>query len=82
MDININNRDTEVTVTFTPADYILVYDNEEWTLNHWIDMSYAGKCNQVGMPVLHLDDDDVVDIFKKAGFVYTEINYPPKEGEY
>jgi len=82
MDINVNNRDTEVTITFTPAEYILVYDNGEITLNHWIDMSYAGKCNQVGMPVLHLDDDDVVDIFKKAGFVYTEINYPPKEGEY
>ena len=107
MDINVNNKDTKVTITFTPAEYILVKeskecsncggtgmtkgadengltmdecylcdgtgkDDDEWTLNHWIDMSYAGKCNQVGLPVLHLNDDQI-DIFRRAGFL---------EGEY
>lgn len=36
-------------------------------LCHRIDMSYKGKEDQVGEPVLYLSDDEA-EVFKDAGF--------------
>ncbi len=78
--MHINNQDTEVVFTFKPRNYFLIYANDDrfpnadmkvWTLNPRIDMSYKGKDDQVGMPVLYLSEQEA-EACKKAGFSWID----------
>ena len=75
MEIKINNNDTKVTVSFKVSEYVLVKNKEgEWTLNYLIDRSEKGKSPDIGLEVLHIESDRQLEIFKEAGFGYTEID--------
>ena len=69
MHIAVNNSATQVTLTFTPTDSVLVYqpEQQEWTLNHLIDRSYKGKDADIGLPVVHLTEEQA-QVCKNAGF--------------
>lgn len=69
----IDNNLTRVTLSFTPSEYILVNSKNEWTLNNLIDRSEKGKSPDIGLAIVHLDDNDV-EIFKNAGFSYVHLN--------
>lgn len=77
--MKINKDKIEVTFTFSPKDYFLVhniqdttYHTDIWSLNYRIDMSYADKPDQIGMPRLFLSDEEAEQL-KKEGFSWTEI---------
>jgi hypothetical protein len=69
--MRIDNSQTKVIFEFTPAEYILMYDNHEmeWTLNERIDRSEKGKDDDIGSPRLHLTEMEA-EACKKAGFSY------------
>lgn len=84
--MNIDNSLTKVIFSFAPAHYFLVHSKDErfgnavdgdenpvmvWSLNPRIDMSYAGKSDQVATPVIYLTDSEAEEC-KKAGFTYIE----------
>ena len=81
MRIKIENRNTEVQLTFTPGEYFLVHSKDErfgdgemvWTLNPRIDRSEEGKDDDIGIPVVYLDDKEA-EVFKKAGFSWMEMD--------
>jgi hypothetical protein len=62
---------TEVTVTFAPKDYWLKKCDDEFLgdfmLVHRIDMSYKGKDDQEGSPVLYMAEKQA-EMFRDAGF--------------
>jgi hypothetical protein len=80
MKIKIENRNTEVQLTFTPAEYFLVHSKDKrygddemvWTLNPRIDRSSKGKDDDIGVPIVYLDDEEA-ETFKKAGFSWIEM---------
>ncbi len=79
MEIKIDNRQTKVTLSFTPSKYILVYGydgtgggDKKWTLNLRIDRSFKGKDDDIGMAIVHLYEKEV-EIFKQAGFSFCEL---------
>jgi len=84
MKINIDNKNTEVRLAFTPAEYFLVHSKDDryggedaenekvWTLNPRIDRSEKGKDDDVGSPIVYLDRGEA-EIFKTAGFSYLEM---------
>ena len=74
MHIQIDNSQTKVILSFTPAIHILVYDRQkkEWTLNYLIDRSEKGKDPDIGIPVVHLIEN-AAKVFKAAGFSFVEI---------
>ena len=71
--MKIDNSYTKVIFEFTPAEYILCYNNAEmeWTLNPRIDRSEKGKDDDIGSPVLHLTEIEAENC-KKAGFSWVE----------
>jgi len=38
---------------------------DEWSINYKIDRSYKGKDPDLGMPIVYLDDDDLIEELKK-----------------
>lgn len=66
----------ELVFKFSPKDYFLVYDENDipfkYSLCGKIDRSYKGKDEDVGCPVVYLDDDEV-EKARKMGF--TEVAY-------
>lgn len=71
--MQINNKNTEATFTFTPGEYILVQGKDEWSLNPLIDRSYKGKDHDIGSPTIYVSDGDA-EVLKKSGFSYTELD--------
>jgi hypothetical protein len=79
--MEIDNSDVKVTFSFSPRNYFLVYARDDrfpvasnlmvWSLNPRIDMSYAGKEDQVAMPVMYLSEEEA-ERCKKAGFTWIE----------
>lgn len=69
--MHIYPKPAEVTITFSPNDYWIKESDDplkgDFMLVVQIDMSYKGKDNQEGCPVLYLNEREV-DIFRKAGF--------------
>lgn len=69
--MQIKKDPTCVTLTFCPASYWLRKCNDEfhedYMLTNRIDMSYSGKGDQEGTPVLYLTEDEA-QVFKDAGF--------------
>lgn len=54
--MKIEKQPSSVQLTFSPADYFLVKEKEEWHLAPRIDRSYKGKDDDIGSPVLMLED--------------------------
>ena len=69
--MEIRTQPTSVSITFAPKDYWLKKSDVDWNGTHMlvnrIDMSYAGKDDQEGMPVLYLSEKEA-ETFRKAGF--------------
>lgn len=69
--MKISKLPTPVSITFAPKDYWLKKSDVEWNgeymLCHRIDMSYKGKDDQEGMPVLYLSEKEA-ELFREAGF--------------
>ena len=69
--MKITTLKTPVSIEFHPDQYWLKKsDNEfngDYMLVYQIDMSYAGKPNQEGAPVLYMTEQQA-EIFIKAGF--------------
>ena len=72
MHIQIDNSQTKVVLSFTPNEYILVFQKQEWTLNYLIDRSEKGKDPDIVMPRVNLSANEA-EIFKKAGFSFVEL---------
>ena len=70
--MKIDNSQTKVTFSFTPAEYILVHDERYqnmfgWSLNHLIDRSEKDKGPDIGIAKIYLTDEEA-EACKKAGF--------------
>ena len=69
--MEINRLPTPVTITFHPKDYWLKESDDEHKgthmLCHRIDMSYADKGDQEGMPVFYFSEREA-QVFREAGF--------------
>lgn len=53
---------------FKSGDYFLCHDkNDGYSLNCRIDRSYKGKDDDIGLPVLHLTDEEAEQC-RKEGF--------------
>ena len=68
--MKIDNSNTKVTFSFTPAEYFLVYNKSadyQWSLNPRIDRSEKGKDDDCGIPKIYLTDEEAEEC-KKAGF--------------
>ena len=69
--MNIKTLTSPVSIIFAPKDYFLKKSDQEWNgeymLVHRIDMSYAGKDDQEGTPVLYMSEKEA-ELFRKAGF--------------
>ena len=75
--MNIDNSQTKAIFTFTPAEYLLVFNHKgdfgyHWSLSYRIDRSEKGKYDDVGCPKIYLTDEEVEEC-KKAGFSWMEI---------
>jgi hypothetical protein len=70
--MEIKTQPYSVTVTFSPDKYWLKASDQDWAgthmLVHRIDMSYKGKDDQEGAPVLYLMNEAAADVFRQAGF--------------
>ena len=72
--MKINNQNTEVQFSFTPANFILVRSkNGVWSLNYLIDRSEKGKSPDVGTEKIYLSDQEAEQC-KKLGFSYCNEN--------
>jgi len=69
--MKITTLKTPVSIEFHPDQYWLKKSDDVWRgdymLVYQIDMSYAGKSNQEGSPVLYMNKKQA-DIFINAGF--------------
>ena len=69
--MNIQKQPTSVSITFSPKDYWLKESDDEHKgthmLSHRIDMSYADKGDQEGMPVFYFSEQEA-QTFREAGF--------------
>ena len=67
----IKQWNADVSAVFSPNDcWLKKSDDEykgEYMLCHRIDMSYCGKSDQEGSPVLYLSDEEA-QVFREAGF--------------
>ena len=75
--MRINNENVEVSFSFTPKQYFLIYSvnkpfGKVWSLNPRIDRSYKGKDDDVGCPVIFLSDEEA-ETCKKLGFSWMEM---------
>ena len=76
MKIKIDEINKKVQIDIKPKDYFICETDEKeadflgkYNLSHRIDMSYCGKPDQVGSPMIYLDEED----YKKVKGLFDEI---------
>ena len=75
MKITPQTKPIDVNVTFSPNDYFVIKNKNEhqeespYALAIRLDMSYAGKPDQVGATILYLEEEEA-KVFRDAGFHY------------
>lgn len=70
--MTIDTSGVEAVFKFNSKEHILVFDNHEWTICPRIDRSYKGKDDDIGMPIVHLTNQEAESL-KASGFTWTEL---------